>query len=130
MKNPIEIVRSFFADVHSIKHEIQYVGSKIHLLLERLRTPDGTYVLVLPPDGRILGQMHHIPKGMSMQVSFNSPLPVPKGSWIVAIGPATLIDVRVGNHSQVIYPGAYPAVITLDEAIPGQLIIAMLEAPK
>ena len=129
MKNPIEIVRKFFEDIGSIKREIQFVGSAMSTLL-RTGT-EGTYVLVLPPDGtRMLGQMHHVPPGKTMQVSFNSPLPVPKGSWVVAIGPATLIDVRVGNHSQVIYPGAYPAVITLDEALPGQLIQAMLEAPK
>ena len=82
MKNPIELVRSFFADVGSIKREIQFVGSAMSSLLHT-RT-EGTYVLVLPPGGaRMLGQMHHVPPGKTMQVSFNSPLPVPKGSWVV-----------------------------------------------
>lgn len=127
MKTPIQLVRGFLEDVASIRREIQFVGGAMHDLLKREQKPEGTYVLVLPPSGLMLGQMHHVPTGLSMQVTFNSPLPVPKGSWVVSIGPAALVDVRVGNQSQVVYPGAYPAVITLDETMPGQLIMAVLK---
>lgn len=128
MKSPIQLIRGFLEDIASIRREIQYVGGAMHSLLNK--KTDATYVLVLPPNSLMLGQMHYVPPGTSMQVTFSPILPIPKGSWIIAFGPAKITDVRVGNQSQVVYPGTYPAVITLDEAFPGQLIIAMLEAPK
>lgn len=67
----------------------------------RLAPPCPTFVYVLPPDSRpMMARACVAQPGIPSQISFEPQVDIPAGSWIVAVGPATVTSVRVGNQCQ------------------------------
>lgn len=62
-----------------------------------------TFVYVIPPPGcpmPISAQCHPVTPGHEVRINFQFHHDMPAGCWIIAVGPATVKGVRVGNMSQ------------------------------
>lgn len=78
-------------DVRTIAQNITYM----------LRRADRTFVYVLPTGGiPMLAQNAIVEPGNRLTMTFESTAELPAGTWIVAVGPARVSGVRVGNQSQ------------------------------
>lgn len=77
--------------------------ARFDLLLSRLRPPEppSTYVYVLDgTTGLMMAQRIAIAPSLQDTMTFNPMMPLPKGLWVVAVGPALVRDVFVGNQAQ------------------------------
>lgn len=60
-----------------------------------------TYIYVLPPVGAFMAQRAYVKRGFEQQLHFECYEALPPGIWVIAVGPAIVRDVRLGNMSQV-----------------------------
>jgi len=70
-----------------------------HLLDLRTRV-DSTYVYVLPPNAAMMVHAARVGPGKRHQLCFQPHVPIDAGAWIVAVGPAVVRNVFVGNNVQ------------------------------
>jgi hypothetical protein len=110
--------------------------SRFEMLLERVLSAvwslrkggAPTYVYVLPAGGGgMLAQSAVVTPGTTMQIVFSNVMSIPKGSWVVAVGPAVVTELRIGNVSQIGWASFDGHVAsTWDEAGPGTRIMVAL----
>lgn len=91
--------------------------------------PGLTYVYLLPVEGPMMATSTHVALGS--QVTFKPMMVVPAGTWIVAVGPGRVLDVRAGNVSQSVFEGSGGQVCQLKESVlPGTWIFVVLRPPE
>ncbi len=74
------------------------------------------FVLILTPEPRVYSLAVRAPQGTRVDVWTQADLPIPKGSWIVFVGPGVIVGARVGNLSQTAHADFQgPACITSEE---------------
>lgn len=84
---------------------------------------DPTYVYILPPSGCMMAG-----RVVNDMVEFMPTIPVPRGSWVVAVGPAYVYEMRIGNQSQVCWGSDYNgqvAQLMTDCAVGAKIMVAL-----
>lgn len=86
-----------------------------------------TYVYVLPPTGPMHAQSVAMRPGHSISVVFTPLQPIERGAWIVAVGPASVSGVRVGNQLQSwSFDGGGQVCQLANDAEPGVHVVVTL----
>jgi hypothetical protein len=94
---------------------------------QRLKQPDATYVYLLPPKSITLAQVVRVPVGSRERLTFAPCQPLEAGVWVVAVGPAVVRTVTIGNHCQSTIDFYGQVCQTKDEAPLGVLVGVELE---
>lgn len=84
-------------------NDLDHLGITLEGFVRTLRRPspvEQTLVYVLPPKSIMMAQATTVELGKHVWLSFMPPLPLEAGSWIVAVGPARVRTVTVGNQCQ------------------------------
>lgn len=109
LRQRYEALGSAVIEVLAAARELRIVGDSLHSrLTDRERDVDPTYVYLLPPYAEqspaMMVQALRVPKATTGYIRFTPYVPIPAGSWIVAVGPATVSGVKVGNCFQSSMP--------------------------
>lgn len=121
-----KLLESLFASVRRIEtvtHELVAASTKT-LSLRAERT---SYVYIIPKEGPMLAQAVQLSEDTTVDVQFQSVVPLEAGAWVVATGPAHIEAVRVGNTMQTAWHDYNGQVCQLQDAImPGILAVVKL----
>lgn len=78
-------------------HDVRVDLANLLNRTEHVPEPALTYVYVLPSDASaMLADSVAVSPGLTYRLTFQPVLPVPANSWIVVVGPATLVSASVG----------------------------------
>lgn len=110
-------------DLHLISSDLRHTVARVTHLSTIEPQPEPTYVYVLPLMATMMAQRVFVPRGGSVAVAFEPYVPIPAGTWIVAVGPGIVEGVKVGNQHQSVMADYQGHVCQLkDEAPPGYRI--------
>jgi hypothetical protein len=142
------VIRSLIEQVRHLPGRLRAVEGNLTRLVESiaglhdvLRRPlpapiEPTYVYVLLPQTAtdcppIMAQRASVPEGTRMQLCFDAYRELPAGLWVVAVGPASVRGVKVGNQFQSSMTDLNGQVCRTSEPLQlGVRLVVELEAPE
>lgn len=113
--------------------QLSNLADDLVITTKELRTlkvvTEPTLVYLLPKEGVMMAESRRVARGARETIIWQPMWPVPTGTWVVAVGPAMVRDVFVGNQAQSCLNFQGNVCQFKDEATVGVQIRVVLESP-